>query len=114
MQGGVMVKLSFRAIICSFFLLGLLLENSVAQVAMKKENNMLIESERNSISVFQNTATSVVNVANIRKSRSFFDMDATEFQAGIGSGIVWDNKGHIITNFHVIDNADSFRNCLQR
>lgn len=104
MQGGVMFKLSFVAVFSLFFL-----THVQAQVAARKEATMLIENERNSISVFQNTATSVVNVANIRKSRSFFDMDATEFQAGIGSGIVWDNKGHIITNFHVIDNADSFR-----
>ncbi|CEM08579.1 unnamed protein product [Vitrella brassicaformis CCMP3155] len=30
-----------------------------------------------------------------------------EFPAGTGSGIVWDKKGHIVTNFHVIENAQS-------
>ena len=79
-----------------------------AQVAMKKENAALLDYEKNSISVFQNTADSVVNVSNIQKSRGIFDMDATEVQAGMGSGLVWDPLGHIITNYHVVDGGDSF------
>lgn len=76
--------------------------------AAKKEVSMLLESEKNSISVFQNTADSVVNVSNLRKNRGFFDMDATEVQAGMGSGLVWDNNGHIVTNFHVVEGGDAF------
>jgi len=78
------------------------------QSAAKKDASMLLESEKNSISVFQNTADSVVNVSNLRKSRGFFDMDASEVQAGMGSGLVWDNSGHIVTNFHVVEGGDAF------
>lgn len=78
------------------------------QSAVKKEVSMLLESEKNSISVFQNTADSVVNVSNLRKSRGFFDMDASEVQAGMGSGLVWDSAGHIVTNFHVVEGGDAF------
>jgi S1-C subfamily serine protease len=103
MQGGLMnkVKLSLFIILS----IGL---SAQAQVNTKKESQMFLENEQNSISVFQNTANSIVNVSNIKKSRGFFDMDATEVQAGLGSGLVWDNLGHIITNFHVIDNGDAF------
>ncbi len=81
---------------------------SHAQVVAKKENGALLEYEKNSISVFQNTADSVVNVSNIKKSQGIFDMDATEVQAGMGSGLVWDTNGHIITNYHVVDGGDAF------
>ncbi len=78
------------------------------QAVAKKEVSMLLESEKNSISVFQNTADSVVNVSNLRKSKGFFDMDATEVQAGMGSGLVWDSNGHIVTNYHVVEGGDAF------
>lgn len=78
------------------------------QPAIKKETAMLIENEKNSISVFQNVADSIVNVSNLRKSKGFFDMDAAEVQTGMGSGLVWDNAGHIVTNFHVVDGGDAF------
>ena len=79
------------------------------QTPAKKEISMLLENEKNSINIFQNTADAVVNVSNLRKApQGFFDMDATEVQAGMGSGLVWDTAGHIITNYHVVDNGDSF------
>lgn len=73
-----------------------------------KELSMLLENERNSISVFQNTANAIVNVSNIIKAKGVFDLDATEVQAGIGSGFVWDKEGHIITNFHVVDGGSNY------
>ena len=30
-----------------------------------------------------------------------------EFQQGAGSGFVWDEEGHILTNWHVVENSDS-------
>lgn len=79
-----------------------------AQILAKKEVSALLEYEKNSISVFQNTADSVVNVSNLKQTKGFFDMDATEVQAGMGSGLVWDTAGHIITNYHVVDGGDAF------
>lgn len=66
----------------------------------------LLANERNSISVFQRTAPLVVFVNNItRYRRDFFSFDATEVQQGAGSGFIWDDQGHIITNYHVIKGA---------
>lgn len=31
------------------------------------------------------------------------NLDPTQLPKGVGSGFVWDYKGHIITNFHVIN-----------
>ena len=76
---------------------------------LKKDNVNFLEDEKNSIAVFQNTVDSVVNVSNIQKARrSFFDLDPTEVEAGVGSGFVWDKTGHIVTNYHVVDGGDSF------
>jgi S1-C subfamily serine protease len=36
--------------------------------------------------------------------RSFF-FDASEVPAGTGTGFFWDDKGHIVSNFHVVQNA---------
>jgi S1-C subfamily serine protease len=73
------------------------------------EHKNLLEYEKNTISVFENTVKSVVNVANNRIIRrfGFFDFDSMEVPAGIGSGFIWDNKGHIVTNYHVIAEGDS-------
>lgn len=76
--------------------------------ANKTELGMLLENERNSISVFQNVVDSVVNVSNMRKAHSIFQMDATEVESGTGSGFVWDKNGYIVTNYHVVDGGDSF------
>lgn len=69
----------------------------------KKEQKMLLETERNTINVFKNNVQSVVNISNIQLARrGFFDMTPMEVPSGSGSGYVWDDKGHIITNYHVI------------
>lgn len=75
---------------------------------VKNENGMLLENERNSISVFQNVANAVVNVSNMKRSRAMFDIDSSEVESGMGSGFVWDKSGYIVTNFHVVDGGDSF------
>lgn len=82
--------------------------NTFAASPGKFESGMLLENEKNSISVFQNVADSVVNVSNMRKARSIFSMDATEVESGMGSGFIWDKAGYIVTNSHVIDGGDSF------
>lgn len=74
-----------------------------------REAAALLESERNTISVFKNSADSVVNVSNIQIARrGLFDFDPMEVPAGAGSGFVWDDQGHIVTNYHVIRGGDRF------
>lgn len=87
----------------------LLLSLSVpAYSQANKDLSMLLENEKNSIRIFQDVADSVVNVSNIKRVKNIFELNSSEVQAGMGSGLVWDKAGHIITNFHVVDNGDSF------
>lgn len=34
------------------------------------------------------------------------DQSPEQYQSGLGSGFIWDDQGHIVTNNHVIDGAD--------
>ncbi len=67
----------------------------------------LLESENRTISIYQNTVPSVVNVSNIRVADSFF-YGKVEVPQGAGTGFVWNKDGHIVTNFHVVQGGDSF------
>lgn len=62
--------------------------------------------ERRDVEVFRRASGSVVNVTSIALQENFFDM--TEIPQGAGTGFVWDRKGHIVTNFHVIAQGDKF------
>ena len=68
----------------------------------------LTEDERNTIEVVRMTANSVVYITNLQYIRDFFYSSDEPVPRGSGSGFVWDDEGHIVTNFHVIDEGDRF------
>lgn len=72
-----------------------------------------IEDERNTISVFREVAPSTVFVTQRRLVVDRFWGTAAEVPAGSGSGFVWDQAGHVVTNFHVIEGAQSLTVTLQ-
>ena len=37
----------------------------------------------------------------------YWTRNVFEVPAGSGSGFVWDDRGHVVTNFHVVQDADS-------
>lgn len=65
----------------------------------------LLPNERNTIEIFQKAAPKVVYVHRMATvvNRSY---ERFQVPAGAGSGIIWDDKGHIVTNYHVIHGAD--------
>ena len=66
----------------------------------------LAADEQNTIDVFKNNSPSVVYVTSIAVRRGFFALNAVEIPQGTGSGFVWDAQGRIVTNFHVISDAN--------
>lgn len=82
-----------------------LAESEKTVTGFEFENPELNPTEKATIALFENAAPSVcfITTSNIR--RDFFRMNATEVPAGSGSGFVWSAEGHVITNFHVIQNA---------
>lgn len=41
------------------------------------------------------------------EQRDVFSTNVLEVPVGTGSGFVWDDKGHIVTNYHVVRNAQT-------
>jgi len=68
----------------------------------------LLEYEKNNIRIYNEVAPSVVNVTNIQQTRDFFFGVTQEVPRGAGSGFVWDEEGHIVTNYHVIQGGTNF------
>jgi S1-C subfamily serine protease len=69
--------------------------------------NDLGADERNTMAVFKAVSPSVVHITNIGAMRNVITSTVDEVPQGTGSGFVWDDDGHIVTNFHVIENARS-------
>jgi S1-C subfamily serine protease len=67
----------------------------------------LLEDEKNTIDIVKRTKGSVVFVTNIGLVRDWF-YNEEKVPRGSGSGFVWDDQGHIVTNFHVIEDGVEF------
>jgi len=65
----------------------------------------LLPEEAVTVALFKRCSPSVVHIRTSAVARTPFSVDALEIPQGAGTGIVWDDKGHIITNFHVIQSA---------
>ncbi|TAK44143.1 MAG: trypsin-like serine protease [Saprospiraceae bacterium] len=65
----------------------------------------LTEQEKATIHLFENAAPSVAYITTSTLQRDFWTRNVMEIPSGSGSGFVWDKKGHIITNYHVIKDA---------
>lgn len=62
--------------------------------------------EQATIQVFEQSAPSVVYITNTQLGRGMFSLNVLEIPQGTGTGFVWDDQGHIVTNYHVIHGAD--------
>jgi S1-C subfamily serine protease len=61
------------------------------------------------IELFRRSSPSVVHITTLATQRDFFSMNVQQVPAGTGTGFVWDERGHIITNYHVIQGASGAR-----
>jgi S1-C subfamily serine protease len=62
----------------------------------------LSAEERNTIRQFKDAKPSVVYVSSILQGRDSRTLDITKIPTGTGTGFVWDEWGHIVTNHHLI------------
>ena len=68
----------------------------------------LTPEEKRDIEVFRRAQASVVFITSVALRRDIFSFDVQQIPQGTGSGIVWDRQGHIVTNFHVIQDGNAF------
>ena len=67
----------------------------------------LAADEQATIELFEENQESVVHIAtSSRMQYSRFRRDLVEVPLGTGSGFVWDERGYIVTNFHVLNRSD--------
>ena len=69
----------------------------------------LAADEVANIDVFRKTSPSVVHITSIGVQRDIFSMNVQQVPRGTGTGFVWDDQGHVVTNFHVINGANGAR-----
>ncbi|GFP96284.1 protease Do-like 8 chloroplastic [Phtheirospermum japonicum] len=65
----------------------------------------LFPSEERIVELFKKNTNSVVNIFDVTLRPQLNITGAVEVPEGNGSGVVWDELGHIVTNYHVIGNS---------
>ena len=96
------------------FLVGSRWQGNVLQAESQGEprrvtpSSGLLPEERATVNLFRETQPSVVYITTLREQRvSYFGRRFDRVQDGTGSGFLWDDRGHVVTNFHVIRNAQA-------
>lgn len=70
-----------------------------------KERVFTAEEKRN-IELFENAARSVTYITTSNVRQDYYTRNLMEIPRGSGSGFIWDERGHVVTNWHVIEGAD--------
>ena len=65
----------------------------------------LAADEQSMIELFKRSRDSVVFISTSQRVRDFWTRNVLSVPRGTGSGFIWDDQGHVITNFHVISGA---------
>nr|HPO23917.1 acyl-CoA dehydrogenase [Arenimonas sp.] len=63
------------------------------------------EDEKSTIELFENSRDSVVFITTRQRVMDAWTRNIFSVPSGTGSGFIWDDLGHIITNLHVIKGA---------
>src|SRR4029450_7832785 len=63
--------------------------------------------ERKTIELFQTASVSVVYITTRVQRMDFWTRNVFEVPQGTGSGFIWDEQGHVVTNYHVVQDADA-------
>lgn len=103
----IVVLLLFLTVAVGFLLTDRFSRRGVgAQIRPVTPRGDLGGNEKATIELFQKSSDSVVHITTLAQSRVF--SDGADVRQGTGSGFVWDDAGHIVTNYHVVENASEF------
>lgn len=64
----------------------------------------LTPEEKGTIAIFKHNNPAVVYISTVKHVISPYTFDIREIPNGTGTGFIWDKLGHIITNYHVVEN----------
>ncbi len=65
----------------------------------------LAADEKSTIELFEKARDSVVFISTSQLVRDAWTRNVSEVPRGSGSGFIWDDAGHVVTNYHVIRGA---------
>ena len=65
----------------------------------------LASDEQATIELFRQASPSVVYISTRRRVIDYWSRDVLSVPQGTGSGFIWDESGHVVTNYHVIEGA---------
>ncbi len=87
--------------------LELLFYRLVAEPRAVTPRGELAGDEQATIEIFRNASPSVVFITTVSESVDLWSRNLRKVRQGTGSGFVWDELGHVVTNYHVIKGASS-------
>ena len=90
-----------------------ILFSSLAMAQDPNYREFKTNDEENNIEIFKRASPSVVHITNSRLVRSFYSLNPQEVPQGTGTGFIWNKEGYIVTNFHVIQQANVVTVTLQ-
>tara|TARA_B100000029_G_scaffold174350_1_gene171165 strand:+ start:3371 stop:4522 length:1152 start_codon:yes stop_codon:yes gene_type:complete len=71
---------------------------------LEKLGDITLQPQTSLIQLFEKSEAAVVQI-NVKKIPNEIDIANEETPGGVGSGFVYDENGHIITNHHVVDDS---------
>ncbi|MBF0296602.1 MAG: trypsin-like peptidase domain-containing protein [Magnetococcales bacterium] len=101
--GLILVALYFRPVVQAW-----LIEMTATPRAVTARGD-LADDEKNTIAIFKAAKPSVVYITTIQHVRDFWTRNIMRVPKGTGSGFIWDENGHVVTNFHVLAEAQEAR-----
>ncbi|GMH38725.1 hypothetical protein BSKO_06609 [Bryopsis sp. KO-2023] len=67
-------------------------------------NQHLFPDEQYVVKLFNESRRNVAHITSFRSQPYYgFSLNPVEIPAGTGSGFVWDEQGHVVTNLHVVE-----------
>jgi len=69
----------------------------------------LSSDEKSTIELFERARGSVVYITTSERVMDFWSRNIFTIPRGTGSGFIWDEQGHVVTNYHVIEGASEAR-----
>jgi S1-C subfamily serine protease len=80
---------------------------SAQQIRTVTARGDLAADEKNTIELFEKSRDSVVYISTAALVRDAWTRNVFTVPKGTGSGFIWDEAGHVVTNFHVIAGANA-------
>lgn len=69
----------------------------------------LAADEKGTIELFERSKDAVVFISTTQRVQEFWTRDVFTIPRGSGSGFLWDDAGHVVTNYHVVEGAAEAR-----